>query len=58
VAELDGENKQLRKEHIPFKQPAVLDAIGQFGVLNTAYPTDGYGYYSREAQVAWGLIKP
>ncbi|MBU2848592.1 hypothetical protein HF925_08370 [Acidithiobacillus ferriphilus] len=51
-------NGTARVIHIPFKQPAVLDAIGQFGVLNTAYPTDGYGYYSREAQVAWGLIKP
>ncbi len=42
--------------HIPFKLPAVLDAIQQFGVLNTTYPTDGYGHYNRETQVAWGLI--
>jgi len=51
-------NGTARVIHIPFKLPAVLDAIEQFGVLNTAYPTDGYGYYNRETQVGWGLIKP
>ena len=44
--------------HIPFKLPAVVDAIEQFGVSNTAYPTDGYGFYNRETQVGWGLIGP
>jgi hypothetical protein len=44
--------------HVPFKMPAVLDAIEQFGVSNTKYPTNGYGFYSREAQIAWGFIKP
>lgn len=51
-------NGTARVIHISFKLPAVLDAIEQFGVLNTAYPTDGYGYYNRETQVGWGLIKP
>lgn len=51
-------NCTARVIHIPFKLPAVLDAIGQFGVLNTAYPTNGYGFYNRETQVGWGLIKP
>ncbi|WP_343652300.1 TIR domain-containing protein [Stenotrophomonas sp.] len=44
--------------HIPFKMLAVLDAIEQFGVSNKTYPTDGYGFYSREAHVHLGLIKP
>ncbi len=22
------------------------------------YPTNGYGFYNRETQVQWGLIKP
>jgi len=44
--------------HIPFKLPAVLSAIDQFGVSNTAYPINGYGFYNRETQVGWGLIKP
>ncbi|MDW2981270.1 MULTISPECIES: TIR domain-containing protein [Rhodanobacter] len=51
-------NGKARVIHIPFKLPAVLDAIAQFGVSNTAYPTNGYGFYNRETQVGWGLIKP
>ncbi|HDV6326108.1 TPA: TIR domain-containing protein [Burkholderia cenocepacia] len=51
-------NGTARVIHIPFKLPAVLDAINQFGVANTDYPKDGYGYYNREAHVGWGLIKP
>lgn len=51
-------NGTARVIHIPFKMPAVLDAIGQFGVSNKAYPTDGYGFYNREAQTHWGLIQP
>lgn len=52
------ENDSARVIHIPFKMPAVIDAIDQFGVANTNYPTDGYGYYNRETQVVWGLITP
>ena len=51
-------NGTARVVHIPFKLPAVLNAIEQFVVLNTTYPTNGYGYYNRETQVGWGLIKP
>ncbi len=51
-------NGTARVIHVPFKLPAVLDAVEQFGVSNTAYPTDGYGFYNRETQVGWGLIKP
>ena len=40
--------------HIPFKRITVFDAIEQFGVGNTKYPTDGYGYYNRETQIQWG----
>ncbi|WP_144373388.1 TIR domain-containing protein [Vogesella urethralis] len=50
-------NNTARVIHIPFKLPAVLDAIDQFGVSNTTYPTNGYGFYNRETQVGWGLIK-
>ncbi len=51
-------NGTARVIHIPFKLPALLDAIEQLGVSNTAYPTNGYGFYSRETQVGWGLIRP
>ena len=51
-------NGTARTIHIPFKLPPVLDAIEQFGVSNTKYPTNGYGFYNREAQVEWGLIDP
>jgi hypothetical protein len=51
-------NGTARVTHIPFKLPAVLDAIEQYGVSNKAYPTNGYGFYNRETQVGWGLIKP
>ena len=51
-------NGTARVIHIPFKIPTVLDAVDQFDVGNTDYPTNGYGFYSREAHVQWGLIKP
>ncbi len=51
-------NGAARVIHIPFKMVAVLDAIDQFGVGNANYPTDGYGFYARETQIQWGLIKP
>lgn len=51
-------NGTARVIHIPFKLPAVLDSIEQFGVSNTAYPTNGYGFYNRETQIGWGLINP
>lgn len=51
-------NGTARVIHIPFKLQAVLDAIEQFGVSNTTYPKDGYGFYNRETQVRWGLINP
>lgn len=51
-------NRTARVIHIPFKLPPVLDAIQQFGVSNTDYPKDGYGFYNRETQAGWGLISP
>ncbi|WP_213601256.1 TIR domain-containing protein [Pseudoxanthomonas japonensis] len=51
-------NGTARVMHIPFKQAAVLDAIEQFSVFNLSYPTDGYGYYNREAHVQWGYLNP
>jgi MTH538 TIR-like domain (DUF1863) len=51
-------NGTARVVHIPFKLPAVLDAIEQFVVSNTTYPSNGYGHYNRETQIGWGLIKP
>lgn len=51
-------NRSARVMHIPFKQSAILDAIGQFDISNTNYPKDGYGHYNRETQVSWGYIKP
>src|SRR5262245_8874894 len=52
------ETGTARVIHIPFKQDPIIAAIAQFGINNTDYPTDGYGYYSREAHINWGLIKP
>lgn len=49
-------NGVARVIHIPFKKEPILDAIEQFGIANTSYPTDGYGYYNRVTQVLWGLI--
>ena len=51
-------NGSARVMHIPFKMEPVLDAIDQFGVANKTYPTDGYGFYSRETHIQWGLIRP
>jgi MTH538 TIR-like domain (DUF1863) len=51
-------NDTARVIHIPFKQGPIIDAIEQYGVHNTDYPINGYGYYSREAHIHWGLIKP
>ncbi len=50
------ENGTARAIHIPFKKAPVLDAIGQFDLGNKKYPTDGYGYYTREAHQEWGLV--
>lgn len=50
------ENSSARAIHIPFKKAPVLDAIGQFDVNNKEYPTDGYGYYTREAHQELGLV--
>lgn len=50
-------NDSARVMHVPFRQTAVLDAIGQFSVFNEDYPKNGYGYYTRETQVRWGYIK-
>lgn len=50
------ENDSARAIHIPFKKEPVLDAISQFDITNTEYPTNGYGYYTREAHQQWGLI--
>lgn len=44
--------------HIPFRKAAVLDAIGQFGISKLDYPTDGYGFYNRQAHIEFGLIAP
>lgn len=51
-------NGSARVIHIPFKQPAMLDAIEYMTVFNTNYPLDGYGFYNREAHVQWGLLAP
>lgn len=50
-------NGAARVIHVPFRMSAVFDAIDQFGVTNKNYPTDGYGFYTRDAHVIWGLIK-
>lgn len=50
-------NGTARVIHIAFKMPPILDAIEQFGISNTTYPLNGYGFYNRETQVKWGLIK-
>lgn len=49
-------NGAARVIHIPFKQAPILDAISQFGINNTSYPTNGYGFYTRETHAQWGLI--
>ena len=43
------ENSTAKAIHIPFKKEAILDAINQFGINNSDYPINGYGYYSKEA---------
>lgn len=50
------ENRSARAIHIPFRKDPVLDAISQFDISNKKYPTDGYGYYTREAHKEWGLV--
>ena len=42
--------------HIPFKREPIFDAIDQIAIHNTNYPSNGYGFYSKETQMAWGLI--
>jgi hypothetical protein len=48
-------NSTARVIHIPFIRSAVVDALGQFDVFNTKYPSNGYGYYEREAYNSWGI---
>lgn len=50
------ENGTARAIHIPFKKEPVIDALGQFDITNTKYPTNGYGFYTQEAHQRWGLI--
>ncbi|MBW2941996.1 TIR domain-containing protein [Zhongshania aquimaris] len=50
------ENGSARAIHIPFRKAAVLDALSQFDITNKNYPTNGYGYYTREAHQEWGLV--
>lgn len=50
-------NRSARVIHIPFRLPAVMDAIQQFGVANLTYPVDGLGFYNRETQVGWGFLQ-
>lgn len=50
------ENRSARAIHIPFKKAPVLDALSQFDINNKEYPTDGFGYYTREAHQEWGLV--
>ncbi len=50
------ESGNARVIHIPFKKDSVIDAIDQFDISNTEYPTDGYGYYNYETHKMWGLV--
>lgn len=50
------ENGSARAIHIPFRKAPVLDALSQFDITNKNYPTNGYGYYTREAHQEWGLV--
>ena len=49
-------NGSARAIHIPFRKEPVLDALSQFDILNTGYPTDGYGYYDRKTHQMWSLV--
>lgn len=50
------QNGSARAIHIPFKKAPVLDALSQFDITNKNYPTNGYGYYTREAHQEWRLV--
>ena len=50
------ESGQVRAIHIPFKKEPVLDAMSQFDISNNNYPTNGYGYYTKEAHQQWNLL--
>ena len=50
------ENSTAKAIHIPFKKEAISDAINQFGINNSDYPINGYGYYSKEAHQKFGLL--
>lgn len=49
-------NGTAKAIHIPFKQTAILEAIGQFtvGANNLSIPLQ---FYNRETQVNWGYIE-
>ncbi len=49
------QNGTARVIHIPFRKDPVMDALAQFTVSYTDYPSDGYGYYNMEAHRLWGL---
>lgn len=50
-------NNTARAIHIPFKQAAIMVAIGRFTV-NSSELTGSKQYFSREYQVQLGCIKP
>lgn len=50
------ENGSARAIHIPFRKAPILDALSQFDIANKKYPTNGYGFYTREAHQEWGLV--
>ena len=56
VLNLRIRNGPARVIHVPFRLDPVMDAINRFDVSNTNYPTDGYGYYNRQAHSNWGLL--
>lgn len=49
------ENETARAIHIPFKQAAILDAIGQFSIHDDPLST-GTHCYTRQAQIDMGCI--
>ncbi len=51
------ENGSARAIHVPFRKSPVLDAIQQFDVTNKEYPTDGYGFYTKETHESWELTR-
>jgi hypothetical protein len=51
------DQNKVRAIHIPFKKEPIVDALSQFHIQNTTYPTNGYGFYNEETHRKWGLIK-